>query len=333
MNYLLPKLAPGRTQSGMSLVELMISITLGLLIVASLVSVFSNISRSRSEIERGSEQLENGRAAIEVLSEDLQLAGYYAEVDVRGTPAVAIPDPCSTDPAVWDSAMLIHVQGFDGGTGAPSCMPASTIASTDILTLRRVKTCIAGAAGCEALVNGQAYLQASMCATQTPTYVLGVAGTATFDRTALNCTTATGLHRYVVNTYFLSSNNGSGVSVPTLKRLEFNGAAITEVPLVEGIERIEYEYGIDSDGDGAPNSYTANPATAADWNNVVTVKIHVLARALEPSPGYQDTKSYNLGKDAAGNPIVVTGSGDGFRRHVFTNVVRLINPAGRREAP
>jgi type IV pilus assembly protein PilW len=312
----------------------MISITLGLLIVASLISVFSNISRSRSEIERGSEQLENGRAAIEVLSEDLQLAGYYGELGLTGAPAVAMPDPCSTDVAVWNSAMLLHVQGFDQGASAPTtCMLSTPIANTDVLTLRRVKTCIAGTAGCDALVNGNGYLQVSMCVTQTPSYVLGVAGTATFDRTALNCTTATGLREYVVRTYFLSPNNGSGVAVPTLKRLEFNGAAFTEVPLVEGIERIEYEYGIDSDGNGAPNSYVANPTTAAEWNNVVAVKIHVLARALEPSPGYQDTKSYNLGNDSGGNPIVVTGSGDGYRRHVFTNVVRLINPSGRREAP
>lgn len=322
-----PKSTLRRTQHGMSMIELMISITLGLLIVAALVTVFSNISRSRGEIERGSEQLENGRAAIEVLSEDLQLAGYFGELDVKGAPGATLPDPCSTDPAVWDSAMLIHVQGFDEGAGAPSCMPASTIASTDILTLRRVKTCIAGSTGCEAVVNGKAYLQTAMCVTATPSYVLGLAGTATFDRTALDCATVTGLRLYAVHTYFLSSDNGSGLSVPTLKRLEFDGATFTEVPLVEGIERIEYEYGIDSDANGAPNSYSAAPVTSADWNNVMTVKVHVLARALEASSGYTDTKTYKLGSVTAG-PF-----NDGYRRHVFTNVVRLINPAGRREAP
>ena len=90
---------PRCSERGLSLVELMISITLGLLIVAALVTVFANVSKSRSELERGSEQLENGRAAIEVLSEDLQLAGFYGEVNVKGTPT-ALPDPCSTDPAV-----------------------------------------------------------------------------------------------------------------------------------------------------------------------------------------------------------------------------------------
>lgn len=320
-----------RSERGLSLVELMISITLGLLIVAALVTVFSNVSKSRSELERGSEQLENGRAAIEVLSEDLQLAGYYGEVNVKGTPT-ALPDPCSTDPVEWDSAMLVHVQGFDQGAGAPSCMPGSTMAGTDILTLRRVKACVAGTAGCDAVVAGQGYLQASLCSTSVTPYVIGLSGTATFNLTTIDCTTAAGLRRYVVNTYFLSSDNGSGVAVPTLKRLEFNGAAFTETPLVEGIERIQFEYGVDTDGNGAPDLYTASPATPADWNSVVTVKIYALARSLEPSSGYTDTKTYTLGNDAAGVPVTVGPFNDSYRRHVFNGVVRLINPAGRREA-
>jgi type IV pilus assembly protein PilW len=61
--------------------------------------------------------------------------------------------------------------------------------------------------------------------------------------------------------------------------------------------------------------------------NVVTVRIHVLARSLEPTQGYSDTKTYTLGTGTMG-PF-----GDGFKRHVFTTTVRLINPAGRRETP
>jgi CheY-like chemotaxis protein len=101
---------------------------------------------------------------------------------------------------------------------------------------------------------------------------------------------------------------------------------------VEGIERIQFEYGVDTDGNGSPDLYTANPATPVDWNTVVTVKISALARSLEPSPGYTDTKTYTLGNDAAGAPVTVGPFNDSYRRHVFNGVVRLINPSGRREA-
>jgi hypothetical protein len=123
--------------------------------------------------------------------------------------------------------------------------------------------------------------------------------------TTINCTTAAGLRRYVVNTYFLSSDNGSGIAVPTLKRLEFNGATFTETPLVEGIERIQFEYGVDTDGNGAPDVYKASPATPAEWNNVVTVKVYALRGPSSPLPATTDTKTYTLGNDSAGTPVTV----------------------------
>jgi type IV pilus assembly protein PilW len=61
--------------------------------------------------------------------------------------------------------------------------------------------------------------------------------------------------------------------------------------------------------------------------NVVAVKLHLLARNLEATPGYTDSKSYQL----SGPPIAAAN--DGFKRHVFSTTVRLVNPSARREAP
>jgi type IV pilus assembly protein PilW len=66
--------------------------------------------------------------------------------------------------------------------------------------------------------------------------------------------------------------------------------------------------------------------------NVVTVQFHLLARNLEVSPGFTDSKRYILGQDAAGNDIERTPS-DGFRRHVYSGLVRVANAAGRRDTP
>ena len=64
-------------QAGISLVELMVSITLGLMILSGVLVVFVNTSAARNEVEKTSRQIENGRYASEVLSEDLRLAGFY----------------------------------------------------------------------------------------------------------------------------------------------------------------------------------------------------------------------------------------------------------------
>ena len=132
-----------RRSAGFSLVELMISITLGLIVLAGLVTVFANTSRAREEVQRSSEQIDNGRYAVGFMSEDLQVAGFYGELNVASlmVPA-ALPDLCSADPATWISAIPLHVEGFDEGAGRPACVPASLKAGTDILAGRRVRSSV-----------------------------------------------------------------------------------------------------------------------------------------------------------------------------------------------
>ena len=171
----------------------------------------------------------------------------------------------------------------------------------------------------------------------TTPFVIGLKGTATFNLTNKNCTTAAALRQYVVHIYFISKNNGAGEAVPTLKRLEFDGATFTEKPLVEGIEELNIEYGLDTDGDGAPDVYTADPSTYTgnswdNWPNAVTARISLLARNIEASPNYTDAKTYTLGNDASGAAVTVT-PGDGYRRHAYSGLVRVVNASERREKP
>ena len=77
--------SPSRPASrGMSLVELLVAIGIGTLIVAAMALLFANNSRSRSETERASRKIENGRYAVEVLRGELYHAGYLAEFDPSG---------------------------------------------------------------------------------------------------------------------------------------------------------------------------------------------------------------------------------------------------------
>jgi len=331
--------------AGFSLVELMVSMAIGLVLLATLLVVFANASSARSELERNSRQIENGRYAVELLADDLRVAGYFGEVDVDALAApAALPDPCSTVPAEWAAAMPIHVQGYDGGSGAPACMPADVKANTDILVVRRVKTCAAGVAGCEPAIAGKPYLQAALCNTDLIPYVVGPSGTTEFPLLRKDCITLAALREYVVNVYFISASNHAGENIPTLMRLELTGSTMAQVPLVEGIEELSIEYGIDDDGDGEPDAYSADPSLYAyagcavctavhNWSNVVTARFHVLARSPEPSPGHVDTKRYALGHDAAGDAITVGPKNDAYRRHAYAALVRIANPAGRRDRP
>jgi type IV pilus assembly protein PilW len=109
---------------------------------------------------------------------------------------------------------------------------------------------------------------------------------------------------------------------------------MVEVPLVQGVERIGILYGIDNDGDGRAETQALLPG-AADWANVVSVRVAVLMRSLTPNSTFNDAgKRYDLtGGNAPAftcNPAV--GNECQFQRRVFVQSFQVRNVAGRRGA-
>ncbi|MBZ2209387.1 PilW family protein [Massilia soli] len=345
-----------RAQRGFSLTELLIAATIGLVILAGMSTLFVNNSRTQAEIEKANRQVENGRFAMQTLSSDLRNAGFYGEFDptILTSPA-AVPDPCAATVAALKEALPLPVQGIDNATTAPSCLPG-LVSGTDILVVRRTDTCVVGTPGCAALADGGPYFQASLCdnnfelgSGDSANYYRLDVTTSTLNRRQRNCNASanTGtlavVRRYLTHVYYVASDDREGDGVPTLKRAELGLSgttlAMTVVPLVNGIENLQLEYGLDTNGDGVADVFNANPETVggcaaadcaiANWRQAVSVKLNLLAVNLEPTTGYVDATSYVLGLDAAGEPIEIAASSDAYKRHVFQSLVAMPNPAGR----
>ena len=344
-----------QTQRGLSLIELMVAITIGLLILAALSTLFISQTNIRNELDKSNRMIDNGRYALEVLSENIKVTGFYDSYAPLGA-ATAVPTPCTltaiTNATSNNNVLLHHVQGYDAATASsaiasPPCGLTSLKNGSDILVLRRTSTSSILAT---AAVAGSAYFQVSNCANDTsPSYklALGSAGFTTLRKR--NCITPSDLRLFVEQTYFVSPNNTAGDGIPTLKRIELDpsGAFVT-TPLVEGIEYMQVEYGVDGDinadgvmddinGDGQVNnndldgvadSYNAAPA-AANWPNIMSIKIYIISRNIETTKSYTDTKTYSLGMAGTYTPA----SADHYKRHAYTQVIRLVNPSSRKEAP
>lgn len=347
--------SPGRSrQRGMTLIEWMISLTIGLILLAGLTALIARQSSTQAELEKSSRQIENGRYATQLLQDDLQLAGYYGEFSAVSGLAVptVLPNPCLVAAADLSSAMPFSVQGYNSpGSSLPAAfadcplLAANHLAGTDILVIRRADSAVVTGA----LVPGQAYFQAGLTASgQEFSRVVAIAtstavDTAVFTLKKKDGTTAA-LRKYLVHIYFVSpcsvpasgstcsaaNTDDGGLSIPTLKRMELSvGGGVTKfvtTPLVEGVEKLQFDYGFDTTGDGAPDSYATDAATVGAWADVVAVRINLLARNNERSIGYQDTKTYTLGLDGT-----TTATNDNFKRRVFSQLVRLVNPSARRE--
>ncbi|MDD5299885.1 MAG: PilW family protein [Gallionella sp.] len=363
-----------QAQRGLSLIEMMISITIGLIILSAMATLFSNQSKVRSELDKSNRMIDNGRYALELLSDNLSMAGFYGSyVPTTGVPA-ATPDPCDlavlTNAATNLDVLRHHVQGFNaataivGATGvSAACGVYAAVAAnnitpktgSDVLAMRRASTSTPVAAASAAAAPNSAntiYLQVSNCTTATTPYQIaaGAPATSLLDK---DCTTAASLRPFITQIYLVTSDNNAGDGIPTLKRVELDQAtgALVTTPLVEGIEYMQVEYGVDGDSngdgivdmavfDGAPDSYVQTCPNATCWSRVVSVKIHIIARNIDPTPGYTDTKTYVLGAagnfgpfnaapyNAAPNPTTYPTLAN-YKRHAYTKVIRLVNPSGR----
>lgn len=344
-----------RRQSGLTLIELMVSITLGLFLVAGLATLIASQSSSRAEIDKSGRMIENGRYALQTIAADVQIAGYWGELSKMPTAPAALPDPCSVTIAGAQNlqeAFPLHVQGYNSLTTLPTNLAACVsnfLPGTDVLVVRHAEPDEITLA---AAVAGQTYIQTGLTSSGLVfTYRIATGADASFDLLKKDGTLAS-LRKVLVHIYYISrcsepvagscTGADGGTPLPTLKRVELTVVGgvpvMTTVSLAEGIENMQIDYGSDTDNDGAAdgdygngdfvNGVAAPPAVAmgvADWANVMGVKIYLVARSTDKTPGYADTKTYNLGTFGD-----TTATNDGYKRHAFSQAVRLVNPSGRR---
>lgn len=349
-------------QCGFSLVELMVAIVLGLFLIAGLASLLVSNVRTRSELDRSARQIENGRFATELLSEDIQHAGFIGMSS--GTLAATLTAPCPANVAALVAtyapaaapAIASAPTGVYGLNAAPGCV-ANYKANTAILVVTRLSTANPVTPTAATASANDAFMQVSTCPTETTPFAVAK-GDGAFPLTQKDCATVANVRRVVQHVYFVSTCNvcsgGGADTIPTLKMMEYSGGSMVETPLVDGIEDLQFEYGIDTDGNGSPDCYTSNPSSppagefdvalcpaaslpnsVTNWSNVVAVRIHVLARSVDTSgAGWKDTRTYDLGwriTGAATSASTPVGPfNDAYKRHAYSAVARLYNLSAQR---
>jgi type IV pilus assembly protein PilW len=330
---------------GFTLVELMVALAIASILLLALATMFINTSISRGELDKSSRQIESGRYAMQVLGDEIRHAGYYGVFATAPTLPISItslPNPCLFDLTTVQQSIGLPLQGYAGASTSPiTCLGtvAGYKASSGVIVVRRVDTTIAASAPTSPYFN----IQTSGCAGDSIAYVLDSyanAGNFTLHSNAspgclplVSAPTAKITPLYI-RIFYVSTCSGTDCSasgadtVPTLKRIDITADGVgAPVAIVDGIEDIQFEYGIDSVGnDGTPDSYTGSPAFA-DWSNAMAVRVYMLARNVDSTSGYSDTKTYKLGS----RTYTPSGTDVSYRRHAYSALVRLNNPSGRRE--
>jgi type IV pilus assembly protein PilW len=314
-------------QSGLSLIEIMIALLIGLFILAGIFQIFLSSKQSYRLAEGQSRIQENARFALELLGHDLRLAGYLGCSNVTATnPIVIANDPLIapyTQAGVAEASVITGGNNSAAGTFAtPSPALSSSplnnvLRNTDAITVQFGESCggfttvalstvnpttaaIPAANTCGTITNGTAGvlgtpLVISNCESA---HIFRASGgtTQNKDNTA-TATSAIGktypigseIMLFRSYTYFIREN---AAGQPALYRLDNNDATtVAPVELVEGIEDMQITYGIDTDANGSANQYVDSPA---DWTQVTSVRVVLTARSIEDNiAATARTYSYN----------------------------------------
>lgn len=323
------------TQRGLSLIELMIAMTLGILIVAGMGTLFMQNKNSYRQDEQIARMQEDARFALNEIVDDIELAGFWSNLHDPATITVdadlVVTQDCGDGTANWIYNLMQPIAAFDMPTagGNPNAVfecvaNANWQANSDIFLIKRVEgmaleekaTAPAAAAAPRVYLrtNGViGWLHEDGDATGEPSFGAGTVENWLYLPVL-----------YYVRSYAATAGDG----IPTLCRYSMNYAqgvaggspSMVEECLAQGVENMQLEYGIDNNSDGVANLYLSNPTAAQLAANLVSVRVHLLLRSLVEDQNYTNAKTYSLGN------LDYDPADDGFYRRVHTTTISVRNP-------
>lgn len=266
-------------QEGLTLVELLIALALGLVVVLVVGQIYLSGRQSyRTQTGFGGMQ-ENGRFALFFLQRDIRMAGFPRELGPGGALSGVL-------------AGFNTVRTTDGGTG--------------------------GSDQIEVQYNSFGTVPASLDSVPADLQAQ-VTDNNTFANSGRDCL-GNAAGATVINRYWIANGN---------LMCEGNGSAGNPQPIISGVESMQILYGVDTDTDLVPNAYRrADQVTAAEWPNVVAVRVGLLLNSQEPVYESPDTTWYAV-LDAA--PVQATDNlatpldERRFARRVFVTTIMIRN--------
>jgi type IV pilus assembly protein PilW len=324
---------------GFTLVELMVAMTIGLIILAAVSTLFVSSKQTYTTQDRLARLQENARFAMHFIIKDLRMAGYFGCLDEITPDSMSSTLNSGSDFAYNGQ---IPLEGLDSTNNKwyPSgfaTLPTDIKPGTDAVTMRFADD------------DNSIYLDQEMPNTSAVLKVNSIAGLNVNDIIVISdCVSAdimqitqlnssdphivhnagapppgtpgnstqklskayspstapdgTKVMKFVTRTYFIKPGASGS---PALFRQDNTAAA---VELVDGIENLQVLFGKDTDSDGVPNVYLKAGDTGlestADWSTVKSVRFGIIAVTVNDKDTDVDSGTYDVDGDCPTGALI-----------------------------
>lgn len=293
---------------GFSLIELMVAMAIGLFLVAGVFTVYVNGRQSQNTIDEQVGMIDNARFALEVMASDIRQAGVYGRLKEHGKMNVPTLPPTTTGECYpgWLSKFDEPIKLFDNTSPYPSTCTNGYFVG-DVM---EVRYSLRDAVNDVNLLPGVFYIQGD------PDQAELFQGTAPPIPNMPNRN-----YPYVAQVYYIAANGDAGDGIPSLHRATLQQGGVVDQVLLTGVESMEIQVGLDTDGNDLVDSY-ADPV-AVNWQQAKSVEIWLVVRSLQPELNLDTVITANI----AGNSVTLpaTGVSDGIRRMVVSTVATMRN--------
>ncbi|WNC67629.1 PilW family protein [Thalassotalea nanhaiensis] len=279
----------GDKHYGFTLVEVMISLTLGLFLLTMSMQSLLTMNKSFVTIKSSSRMQETARFTFALLENDLKQSRYWARslgfASFSGSAALTNINStnCLEDGTTWGRQLQQPIFALNNSAVTYACVNNDNYLHGDILTIRYADN--------QLLTNyddEQIYLRSLGSK-----HRLFVGK----DRNlAINNDLSSPLSQLIIAHSFFVADSGrtcKGELIPALFWQTLVNGRPQKEELLAGVEQFQLQFAVDIDVDGQPDTYL-NPDQITGWQNVHSVKVDLLVRSDCPDTAHLDNKSYQL---------------------------------------
>lgn len=288
-------------QRGISLVEIMVALLIGMLLIAAVIQLFVANKQTFRATESLSRLQENARFALEVMRQDIRETAY------TGCPASGdLTNLLQNNSVWWEDFGDGTIQGYDGTTAFPGQSFGTAVgertAGTDAVALLktggdryRVLSHTAGSAQmtldrapdleagsivvvCDA--KRIAILQLTSVSGSTITFAASGSTPGNTGALTHDFGQDAEVAEYLPTAYYVGAATGGSGQALYRYRLDVSGATATPVAeeLIDEVDDLQLHYGLDSDADNLVDTYQ-DASGVSDWTEVVSTRVNLLFRS------------------------------------------------------